>query len=134
LATINFYRILRSFKWISRIQFLFFANLLLMDNGTPFRLKFMCLNGVAVEVKSENLKFNPNGFFLFFFSMEIWNGSLLVQLHWLFNYIQWVINFFLPCRHKYIQYSKTAKKRDWHRNMSDGIHHLNKFSQDYYHF
>jgi hypothetical protein len=29
----------------------------------PFRLKFMCLNGVAVKVKWENFKFSPIDFF-----------------------------------------------------------------------
>jgi hypothetical protein len=51
----------------------------------------MCWNGIAVEVKWKNLKFSPIGFF----SMEIWNGSPLVQLNWLFNGC--VMIFFWPC-------------------------------------
>jgi hypothetical protein len=60
----------------------------------PFRLKFMCLNGVAVEVQWENFKFSPIDFFYFCY-IEIWNGSPLVQLHWLLNGC--VMNFFWPC-------------------------------------
>jgi hypothetical protein len=48
----------------------------------PFRLKFMCSNGVAVEVQWENFKFSPIDFFYFF----LWIFEM--GLHW-FNYIDY---------------------------------------------
>jgi hypothetical protein len=48
-----------------------------------YRLKFMYLNGVAVEVKWEILKFSPIHFVYFFFQWRLEMG-----LHW-FNYIDY---------------------------------------------
>jgi hypothetical protein len=48
----------------------------------PFRLKFMCLNGGAVEVEWENLKFSSIDFFYFFSQWRFEMG-----LHW-FNCIE----------------------------------------------
>jgi hypothetical protein len=47
----------------------------------PFRLKFVCLNGVAVEVEWENLKFSSIDFFYFFSQWRF-------EMGW-FNYIDY---------------------------------------------
>jgi hypothetical protein len=56
----------------------------------PFLLKFMCLNGVVVEVKWENLKFSPIDFFYFYSNgdlkwISIGSTTLIIQwLQWIF--------------------------------------------------
>jgi hypothetical protein len=50
----------------------------------PFALRFMCLNGVAVVVKWENLKFNP----IFFSKGDLkWVsiGSTTLNIQWVCN-------------------------------------------------
>jgi hypothetical protein len=80
----------------------------------PFLLKFMCLNGVEVEVKWENLSALLI-FFLLFFSMEIWNGSPLVQLHWILK--RCVMNFFWPCMKNFLLiYLELLKYKEYTEN------------------
>jgi hypothetical protein len=73
----------------------------------PFRLKFMCLNGVAVEVKWKNLKFSPIDFFL--------NFSLNEDLKWFFIgsttlNMQWVCIKFWTCSQVILKFLRKYSK------------------------
>jgi hypothetical protein len=68
-------------------SFIFFSTELRLF---PFRLKFMCVNGVAVEVKWENLIFISIDFFTIFFNGDSkWASIASTTLN-----IQWVCNEF----------------------------------------